>query len=94
MFKVIVKFVDLQDDNHIYRVGDVFPRPNKKVSEARISELKSADNKRHRPLIEEVKIEAPEPVKIEEIMPKPTEEEKNEETVEEVKPKRTSRKKK
>ena len=26
MFKVISRFADLQDNNHVYEAGDVFPR--------------------------------------------------------------------
>lgn len=62
MFKVIVRFVDLQDNNYLYRVGDKFPRDGKFVSEKRINELKSSENKRHRALIEEVVEKVSEPI--------------------------------
>lgn len=55
MYKVIVRFKDLQDNNHVYEVGDTYPRKGKKPSLARVAELASAENKRKMPLIEEVK---------------------------------------
>lgn len=54
MYKVIVRFIDLQDDNHVYNAGDTFPRKGKVVSDARINELKGTENKRKMSLIEEV----------------------------------------
>lgn len=51
MYKVIVRFVDLQDDNHVYHVGDVFPRMGKHVSDKRIAELAGTENKRKVALI-------------------------------------------
>ena len=39
MYKVIKLFADLQDNNHVYEVGDIFPREGLKVSEARLAEL-------------------------------------------------------
>ena len=59
MYKVIKYFTDLQDDNHAYNPGDVFPRDGVEVSEARIKELSSDKNKRKMPLIEEVKEDTP-----------------------------------
>lgn len=53
-YKVIVYFTDLQDDNHPYQVGDVFPRKGKRVTKKRIAELASNANRRGMPLIEEV----------------------------------------
>lgn len=58
MYKVIKMFADLQDNNHVYEVGDIFPREGLKVSEARLAELSSSRNKQWEPLIELVK-EAP-----------------------------------
>ena len=104
MYKVIVRFVDLQDDNHNYHVGDTFPREGKKVSEARINELKGTNNKRGKSLIEEVVVAKPAPAPVpmnkpeeevksevhEETAPAVTEEVKEDET---PKKKRVSRKK-
>lgn len=51
MYKVIKYFVDLQDGNHPYNVGDVFPRPGVEVNEERFAELAGSNNKQHVPLI-------------------------------------------
>ena len=54
MYKVVNKFYDLKDNNHFYYVGDTFPRNGKKVSDKRIAELSSNENKMGIPLIEEI----------------------------------------
>ena len=54
MYKVISSFADLQDDRHVYKAGDTFPRKGVKVSEERIAELSSDKNRRGFPLIEAV----------------------------------------
>ncbi len=62
MYKVIKDFVDLQDCNSPYKVGDVFPRNGKTVTEERLAELAGKENKLGQPLIklvEEPKAEAP-----------------------------------
>ena len=51
MYKVIYKFADLQDKNHVYEVGDVFPREGKEVTDERIAELASVNNKIGKTLI-------------------------------------------
>ena len=51
-YKVIHIFTDLQDFNHLYNVGDLFPRIGMKVSQSRIDELASSKNKLKTPLIE------------------------------------------
>lgn len=54
-YEVLQKFVDLQDKKKIYNVGDSFPKPaNKKVTEERINELSSENNKRGKALIKEI----------------------------------------
>lgn len=50
-YKVIHAFTDSQDFNHIYRVGDIYPRSGLRVAETRLRELASAKNKRKTPLI-------------------------------------------
>lgn len=55
MYKVIKYFIDLQDKNHEYHEGDVFPREGLEVTEQRIAELASDKNRRHEPLIAEEK---------------------------------------
>ena len=57
MYKVISFFTDLQDFNHPYEVGDIFPRPGMSVSEDRLKELAGSNNKQGKPLIEKIKEE-------------------------------------
>lgn len=54
MWKVIYKFRDLKDNDHIYEVGDTYPREGKKASRRRIAELSGNTNAIGTPLIEEV----------------------------------------
>jgi len=51
-YLVTKDFKDLQDENHIYRAGDKYPRKGKGKKE-RIDELSGSDNLRGEPLIEE-----------------------------------------
>ena len=53
-YRVIKAFTDLQDNNHKYHTGEIFPRDGVKVSESRLKELSSNRNRRHEPMIEEV----------------------------------------
>lgn len=53
MYKVVCFFTDLQDNNHPYNVGDTFPREGVKVSEERLKELASDNNRQGFPLIVE-----------------------------------------
>ena len=52
MYKVIHFFTDLQDNGHEYSVGDKFPRTGLTVSENRLKELATVNNKQGKPLIE------------------------------------------
>lgn len=52
-YTIIHRFRDLQDGNHIYNVGDKYPRKGRSKKE-RIDELLSNENKIGVPLIEEV----------------------------------------
>ena len=61
-YRVIRHFVDLQDNNYSYGVGDVFPHAGVNVSDARIAELAGSDNKQGVPLIEKVRSRKEEPV--------------------------------
>ena len=54
MYRVITYFTDLQDNNHEYNVGDIYPHNKKKVSASRIKELSTDKNRRGIPLIEKV----------------------------------------
>ena len=62
MYKVLVYFTDLQDNNHAYQVGDEYPRKGLKPTQARIKELSSTQNQRRIKLIEKVE-EDVEPVR-------------------------------
>lgn len=63
MYKVIKFFVDLQDNNHSYNEGDIYPRNGLEVSNERIAELTGSDNKQGEPLIVEIADKAPEKAK-------------------------------
>lgn len=54
MYKVIEYFTDLQDNNHEYNVGDTFPRDGLSVSDERLTELSTKNNRQNKPLIERV----------------------------------------
>ena len=54
MYKVVKLFTDLQDSNHLYEVGDEYPRLGLNPGLARIEELKGPNNKQGVPLIEEI----------------------------------------
>lgn len=56
-YEVIHFFTDLQDFNHPYKVGDKFPRLGMNVSEARLKDLSSKNNKQGKPLIKKVEEE-------------------------------------
>lgn len=60
MYKVIKRFKDLQDKNHVYNVGDIYPRDGFKPSLNRLDELSSAKNKRKQPLIQLIEEKAEE----------------------------------
>ena len=86
-YKVVVRFMDLEDNNFIYEVGWDFPRANHFVSQQRIKELSSTDNRQGLPLIVEsgeVKIEEPIEI-IEEPIVEPVAEEAVVEIIEEIK---------
>lgn len=84
-YKVIEAFADLRDANHIYHVGDIYPRDGYKASIERCEELASKANLQHKPLIELIM-----PEKVE----KPAEKVEAEKPVEEAKPKSTRGRKK
>lgn len=54
MYRVIVRFCDLQDGNHVYQPGDEYPRAGLQVDAERLNELSSDKNRRKTPLIREV----------------------------------------
>lgn len=54
MYKVVYGFADLQDDNHIYSVGDGYPRTGYVPTPERVLELEGANNKIGRQLISKI----------------------------------------
>lgn len=96
MYKVIKLFTDLQDSDHLYEVGDEYPRLGLNPGLARIEELKGPNNKQGVPLIEEVPdLEADEEKEAEEKPAEEQEEEKAEAEPEEkpAEPKKSAAKK-
>ena len=56
-YRVIKYFTDMQDNNHEYNVGDIYPREELKVFPSRIRELSTTENRRGEILIEEIEDE-------------------------------------
>lgn len=54
MYEVIHYFTDLQDNKYPYNVGDIFPRDGLVISEKRLKELSSSNNRQHKPLIKKM----------------------------------------
>lgn len=52
-YQVIHRFRDLQDNDHIYEVGDKYPRKGR-INKVRVEELSSTENEIGVPLINEV----------------------------------------
>lgn len=57
MYTVLSEFADLQDGNHIYRVGDEYPRKGYSPTDERVDELSTGKNLLHKPLIQKVEDE-------------------------------------
>lgn len=53
-FLVIAPFVDLEDGHYMYHKGDIYPREGLNVSEERIMQLLSTQNKAHKSFLERV----------------------------------------
>lgn len=63
IYKVIEKFKDLKDNDHIYEVNDIYPRKDVKledIPQKRIKELTTKKNKIGKILIKEIKEESAE----------------------------------
>lgn len=58
-YKTIVSFRDAQDNLHLYRPGDPFPRDGVSVTAARFAELSGSKNALGIPLIKAVAAPAP-----------------------------------
>ena len=59
-FEVLRSFSDTQDGEHVYVVGDEFPRHGFSVSDERVKELSGCENAFKCPLIRAVAVEKPE----------------------------------
>ena len=57
MFRVLSDFADIQDSNHVYRVGDEYPREGYSPSDERVEELSTNVNRLHIPLIGKIETE-------------------------------------
>jgi hypothetical protein len=55
-YKVIVEFADLEDGNHVYHVGDTYPRHGLAPAKERVGFLQSSQNLLHTPVIEAVEV--------------------------------------
>ena len=51
-YRVVSFFTDLQDNNHPYQAGDIYPREGMTVTRKRIAELSGTQNKQGKQLIE------------------------------------------
>lgn len=56
MYIVVNKFKDLEDNDHLYEIGKIYPHEKKNISEDRIKELTTKKNKLKNVLIKEVDI--------------------------------------
>lgn len=67
MFIVKERFMERYDNDHIYEVGDVYPREGFKATKKRIGELTTGENKYKRPFLVEAVEEVPEDKVAEEV---------------------------
>ena len=89
---VVNAFKDLEDNEHIYKVGDEYPRAGREIDEIskeRIYQLTTTNNKRERVLIIKIEEETVEPKTTEE--PKAEEETAGPATTEEPKAETTTK---
>lgn len=85
-YTVLSEFADLQDEKHVYGIGDVYPREGYTPTAERVDELCTAKNLLHKPLIQLVVVQEPETVVeevVEEVVETPETEEQPEEITEE-----------
>lgn len=54
LYVVIKAFTDMQDNKHVYKPGDFYPREETKLDKERAKELASAENARQESLIVQV----------------------------------------
>ncbi len=62
-YKVIKAFLDLENNNHAYEVGKMFPYAGRFEDQSRLDELSSDNNKQGEPLIEKIVTEVEQPKK-------------------------------
>ena len=55
MYVVLSDFADLQDGNHVYHIGDEYPRAGYSRKDERVDELRTGKNLLHKPLIQLVR---------------------------------------
>lgn len=91
-YTVLSEFADLQDGNHIYRVGDEYPREGYTPKDERVDELSTGKNLLHKPLIQKVEDSTHEVVETPETEEQQPEEIAEETEVEEEQPKRRRKK--
>ncbi|MGJ7586677.1 Rho termination factor N-terminal domain-containing protein [Staphylococcus shinii] len=53
-YEVIKYFTDLQDNDYEYNVGDIFPREGLRVTDERLRELSTDENRQRVPLIKPI----------------------------------------
>ncbi len=53
-YEVIQYFTDLQDNDYEYNVGDIFPRKRLRVTDERLRELSTDENRQRVPLIKPI----------------------------------------
>lgn len=53
-YEVIKYFTDLQDNDYEYNVGDIFPRKRLRVTDERLRELSTDENRQRVPLIKPI----------------------------------------
>ncbi|MCD8851642.1 Rho termination factor N-terminal domain-containing protein [Staphylococcus xylosus] len=53
-YEVIKYFIDLQDNDYEYNVGDIFPRKRLRVTDERLRELSTDENRQRVPLIKPI----------------------------------------
>ena len=82
---VLSEFADLQDEKHVYGIGDEYPREGYSPSAERVDELSTGKNLLQKPLIQKVE-EQPTEAKVEE--PEKVEEVETEAVEEAEEPKR------
>ncbi|WP_194747586.1 Rho termination factor N-terminal domain-containing protein [Staphylococcus chromogenes] len=56
--RVIEKFEDLEDDNHFYDEGDIYPRVGYIPSDERVNTLSSTNNKRDLQVISHINLDS------------------------------------